>query len=150
MRNRLAARLARLGAALAAVAALALLGACADIAASLPARPTPVPTLPRLPSVTPVTPRPTAPLTATPTATPATPTAVALTGTVTTGANVRAGPGVEFAIVGVLGPGDEVRLEGRREEWYQISTPDGLEGWMSGVVLAIDPAINAAVPEAIQ
>jgi hypothetical protein len=148
MRNRLAARLARLGAALAAVAALAMLGACADIAASLPARPTPVPTLARLPSVTPVTPRPTAPPTETP-APAATPTAVALTGTVTTGANVRAGPGVEFAIVGVLGPGDEVTLEGREGEWYQISTPDGLEGWMSGAVLEIDPAINAAVPQAM-
>jgi hypothetical protein len=148
MPNRLAARLARLGAALAAVAALALLGACADIAASLPARPTPVPTLPRLPSVTPVTPRPTAPPTAT-AAPSATPTVVALTGTVTTGANVRSGPGVEFAIVGVLGPGDEVTLEARQENWYQVSAAGGLEGWMSGVVLEIDPAINAAVPQAI-
>jgi hypothetical protein len=147
MRNRFAARLARLGAALAATAALALLGACADIAASLPARPTAVPTLARLPSVTPVTPRPTAPPTAT-AATTATPTAVALIGAVTTGANVRAGPGVEFAIVGVLGPGDEVTLEGRQENWYQVRSADGLEGWMSGVVLEIDPATNAAVPQA--
>jgi uncharacterized protein YraI len=77
-----------------------------------------------------------------------TPTAVALTGTVTTGANVRAGPGVEFAIVGVLGPGDQVVLEGRQEDWYQVSTPDGLQGWMSGVVLEIDPETNAAVPQA--
>ena len=147
MRYRLATPLFRLGAALAATGALALLGACADIAASLPARPTPVPTLARLPSVTPVTPRPTAPPTATPTRLPS-PTPVALIGTVTTGANVRAGPGVEFAIVGVLGPGDEVTLEGRREGWYLISTASGLEGWMSSVVLEIDPATNAAVPEA--
>ena len=140
MRN----RLPRLLTALFACVALA---ACADVAASLPARPTPVPTLARLPSVTPVTPRPTAPPTAEPVVV-GTPTPAPLRGSVATNANVRAGPGVEFAIVGVLDAGALVVLESREGEWYQISGPNEVRGWMSGVVLEIDPATNAAVPQA--
>lgn len=140
MRN----RLPRLLAALLVCTALA---ACADVAASLPARPSPVPTLARLPSVTPVTPRPTAPPTATP-GIVGTPTPMPLRGLVATNANVRAGPGVDFAIVGVLDAGAAVELQARDGEWYQVSGPGEVRGWMSGVVLEIDPATNAAVPQA--
>lgn len=146
MRHRLPSLLLRLALALAASAALAGLGACGDVAASLPARPSPVPTLARLPSVTPVTPRPTAPPTATP-ATDATPTAAPLAGAVARAANVRAGPGVEFAIVGVRDAGARVILAGRFGEWFKIRGVDGLEGWMAGQVLEVDPATAAAVPE---
>jgi uncharacterized protein YraI len=63
-------------------------------------------------------------------------------------ANVRAGPGVEFAIVGTLNAGASVLLEVRSGEWYRISGADDVRGWMSAVVLEIDPATNAAVPQA--
>jgi uncharacterized protein YgiM (DUF1202 family) len=137
-------RLARL--VLAGAAAL-LLAACADVAASLPARPSPVPTLARLPSVTPVTPRPTAPPTPTPIIV-VTPTAAPLAGAVATTANVRAGAGVEFAVVGVLEQGTPVALEGRRGQWYLIRSADGVSGWMSSLVLEVAPETAAAVPEA--
>lgn len=130
-----------------AVGAALVLGACAEVAASLPARPTPVPTLARLPSVTPVTPLPTAPPTPTPVVVP-TPTVAPLEGSVAVTANVRAGPGVEFAVVGVLEAGAAVTLEGRRGDWYQIRGPGDVAGWMAAVVLEVDPDTAGAVPEA--
>ncbi|GAB4433651.1 MAG: hypothetical protein OHK0015_22600 [Chloroflexi bacterium OHK40] len=136
----------RLAAALLAAVAL-VLSACAELEAALPPRPSPVPTLARLPTVTPVTPRPTPPPTATALAT-VTPTPLALVATVAVGANVRAGPGVGFAIVGVLDAGVTVGLAGRQGDWFQIDAPDGTRGWMAGQVLMIDPATNAAVPTA--
>ncbi len=127
------------------VAALLGLVACGDLASALPARPTPVPTLARLPSVTPVTPSPTRPPTVTPVLA-LTPTAVPLRASVAVGANVRAGPGTDFAIVGVLAPGDEVQLLSRSGDWYEVIGPGQVSGWMSGLVLTIDPATDAAVP----
>jgi hypothetical protein len=127
------------------IAALLGLVACGDLASALPARPTPFPTLARLPSVTPVTPSPTRPPTLTPELA-TTPTAVPLLAAVAVGANVRAGPGIDFAIVGVLAPGDEVRLLRRSAEWYEVIGPGQVAGWMSGQVLTIDPATEAAVP----
>ncbi|HMQ29297.1 MAG TPA: SH3 domain-containing protein [Chloroflexaceae bacterium] len=126
-------------------ALLLTLGACGDLASALPARPTPVPTLARLPSVTPVTPSATPPPTLTP-APVTTPTAVPLLGTVAIGANVREGPGIAFAVVGVLDEGAQVELLGRSGGWYEVAAPGGLTGWMSGQVLTIDPVTDSAVP----
>lgn len=120
------------------------ISACGDLAAALPPRPTPFPTLPRLPSVTPVTPSPT-PL-PTPTAPAPTPTPAPLLARVPGPANVRAGPGTTFTIVGVVDAGDQIDLLGRTGEWYRVSLPDGTLGWMSGQVLEIDPEVAAAVP----
>lgn len=143
MRHPPASRLRRTLAAAALTLALGGLEACADLSAALPERITPVPTLPRLPSVTPVTPSPTRPPTATPepTATP-----LPLLATVAVAANVRAGPSVDFEVVGVVNPGATIRLLGRQNDWYQISA-DEVNGWMSNQVLEIDPEIAAAVPE---
>lgn len=145
MRHLLARPARRLLSAVALTAALLALGACGDLASALPARPTPVATLARLPSVTPVTPSPTPPPTPTP-APVTTPTPVPLLATVAVGANVRAGPGVDFAIVGVLAPGDQVSLVSRSSGWYEVDGP--VAGWMSGQVLTVDPATESAVPEA--
>jgi uncharacterized protein YraI len=106
-----------------------------------------VPTLARLPSVTPVTPSATPPPTAT-IRLVTTPTAVPLVAAVAVGANVRAGPGVDFAVVGVLAPGDQVRLLRSSSGWYEVLGPDQVAGWMSARVLSIDPATEAAVPTA--
>lgn len=126
-------------------AALLALGACGDLASALPARPTPVPTLARLPSVTPVT--PSATREPTPTLVPIiTPTPVPLLASVAVAANVRAGPGTSFDVVGTLAADAEVRLLRRSADWYEIVGPDEVAGWMSGQVLTIDPATAAAVP----
>lgn len=135
------------GAALVLATALAL-SACGSLAGALPPRPSPYPTLPRLPSVTPITPRPTAPPSATPTAVPATPTATPLLARVAVAANMRSGPGLEFAVVSVVEAGVSVSLEQRQGDWYQIRSPAGLLGWMFVSVLDIDPAIAEAVPAA--
>ncbi len=147
MRQLLARPLGRLLLSITLTGLLFTLGACGDLASALPARPTPVPTLARLPSVTPMTPSATRP----PTETPApvmTPTPAPLRGTVAVGANVREGPGIGFAIVGVLDEGTRVELLSRSNDWYEIVGPGGLTGWMSEQVLTVDPVTASAVPEA--
>ncbi len=125
--------------------ALLSLGACTDLAATLPERPTPVPTLARLPSVTPMPPGPpTAP--AMPTVPASTPTPEPPVGRVAMAANVRAGPGLEYAVVGGLAAGAPVSLLGRFDTWYRVQGPGEVRGWMAGQVLEIDPAIAAMVP----
>jgi SH3-like domain-containing protein len=109
--------------------------------------PTPVPTLARLPTVTP--PRPT--VTPFPTIAPLVPTATPqaanlLVAIVIRNANIRNGPGTTFEIIGIANEGSQVALRGTRDDWYAITTADGLEGWMSGVVLEIDPQTAEAVP----
>lgn len=124
------------------------MAACGSLASALPARPTPFPTLPRLPSVTPITPRPTAPPTPTLTAVPPTPTPAPLLARVAVVANMRAGPGVGFAVVSVIEAGAGVSLQARQGDWYQVKAPDGTLGWMFVSVLDIDPATAEVVPTA--
>lgn len=130
----------------AALMALLSLGACADLATTLPARPTPVPTLARLPSVTPVPPIPTT-VPATPTVPASPPTPEPPVGRVAVAANVRAGPGLEYAVVGGLAAGAPVSLLGRFDTWYRVQGPGEVRGWMASQVLEIDPASAALVPE---
>ena len=136
----------RFGVVFAVLMALLSLGACANLATTLPARPTPVPTLARLPSVTPVPPIPTT-LPATPTVPASTPTPEPPVGRVAVAANVRAGPGLEYAVVGGLTAGAPVSLLGRFDTWYRVQGPGEVRGWMASQVLEIDPAIAAMVPE---
>ncbi|PDW03678.1 SH3 domain-containing protein [Candidatus Viridilinea mediisalina] len=119
-----------------------ILAACGDLEAALPERPTPVPTLPRLPSVTPITPSPTPAPTFTPTLTP---TPRPLVATVVRAANVRAGPGTSFAIVGTMEAGVTVTLHSQRDDWFAIETTD-ITGWMFRDLLELDPATERAVP----
>lgn len=58
--------------------------------------------------------------------------------TPTTRLNVRQGPGVDFSIIDLVKPGDELTLEesgslqlGRFGEWIAVHTPDGVEGWVA-------------------
>ncbi|RRR65413.1 MAG: SH3 domain-containing protein [Candidatus Viridilinea halotolerans] len=122
-----------------------LLAACGDLAAALPERPTPVPTLARLPSVTPITPSPTLAPTLTPTLTP---TPRPLVATVARAANVRGGPGTDYAIVGVIEAGVTVTLRSRRDDWFAIETPD-VTGWMFRDLLELTAEIERAVPVAL-
>lgn len=108
----------------------------------------PVPTLPRLPTVTPAppTPRPTAVPTAVPTTPQAAPTPVPIFGVVAISANVRAGPGVDFAIIGFQEQGGQVELLSESAGWYEIRLPDNARGWIAGQLLVIDEAALQAVP----
>ena len=120
------------------------LGACGDLASALPPRPSPVPTLARLPSVTPATPsatRPPAPPTPI-----VTPTTVPLSVLVAIAANVRAGPGLTFAVVGGFDAGTLVHLQRQHTGWFHVIGPGELTGWVFGQVLELDPATEAAVP----
>jgi uncharacterized protein YgiM (DUF1202 family) len=75
------------------------------------------------------TPSPT--ITATPTAT-ATPAA-----SVVKNANLRAGPGTNYQIVGKVAPGDKIEITGKdkSEEWFQIKTEKLDEAWIAGFLL---------------
>lgn len=122
-------------AALSALAALALV-ACGDLASALPARPSPFPTLARLPSVTPVTPGPTR--LPSPTSAPTrTSTIVSRPSRalVAVAANLRSGPGLDYAVVTVLDAGTSLTLGEHQGEWYAVQTADGAQGWMSDQVL---------------
>lgn len=57
-------------------------------------------------------------------------------GTITQAANVRIGPSVGFAIIGMLNPGEKITFRGRTDanEWVQIDYPSGPNGY--GWVLA--------------
>ncbi len=134
------------------VVALMLLPAlhgCDYISSAMPPSPSPFPTLARLPSVTPLlptlTPWPTPTLRPGPTPTP-TIDPVDLEGTVAVGANLRTGPGTDFAIVTSVVAETSITLLGYAEGWYQVALPDDTEGWMSEQVIEIDPAIATAVP----
>jgi SH3-like domain-containing protein len=121
------------------------LAACGDLAAALPPRPSPFPTLERLPSVTPVTPSPIPTPTPTAIAEPS-PTPTLPLAFVTVNANMRSGPGTDFMIVSVVSAGSSIALSGRQDDWYQVRTADGIEGWMSNLVLEVDPAVADSVP----
>jgi uncharacterized protein YraI len=89
---------------------------------------------------------------------------MSITGTVTTvgeSLNLRAGPGTNYAVIGVRSPGDTLALAGRNKstEWLAVALPDGKEiGWVSSSFVrpAGDPAqlpitdrVNAAAPVAV-
>ena len=48
--------------------------------------------------------------------------------------NVRSGPGTGYNRVGAVNQGDALIVTGQIDEcsWLQITTPDGVEGWVSG------------------
>lgn len=127
------------------ISSVVALAGCGATAGALPPGPSPFPTLSRLPSVTPAPPSPTPEPTFPPT-TVTTEIASGLEGIVTSGANVRAGPGLTFAIVGNLAEGERVVLRGQRDGWYQIAQPNGASGWMSSVVLNVPAEAPAIVP----
>jgi uncharacterized protein YraI len=66
----------------------------------------------------------------------------AVTATILQQARVRVGPGLGYMEVGVVEAGSVVVLTGhiRRDEWYQIEYPSGLEGkgWVAGELVKFD------------
>jgi TolB protein len=65
--------------------------------------------------------------------------------------NVRSGPGVTYAAVGLLARGDQVPLIGHHAAsgWWQVQLPGDIAGWVSGGAAYISISGNAAdLPEA--
>ncbi|HAJ37417.1 MAG TPA: hypothetical protein DCL15_17240 [Chloroflexi bacterium] len=77
---------------------------------------------------------------ATPEAPAAAPTTV-ITPTVTTDANLRAGPGTEFAILGGTVTGQEINIVGRNADgtWFRLDNG----GWVFGALVANPPALES-------
>lgn len=111
--------------------------------ATPPPTPTPVPPTPTPlpPTATPTSDIPTAtptatvaPVTATPTV-PAQPVAVAI-GEV----NVRSGPGLTYAVISDMVPGEAALLIGRNQggDWWQIQREDGSTGWVLGQLVTTE------------
>ena len=84
--------------------------------------------------------------TATATATPTVFAVVSARGRI----NVRAGPGIQFAVMGSLAPESGVQVIGANDEgdWYQIRREDGDEGWVSGDLLRIEEPPEPTAAEA--
>lgn len=63
--------------------------------------------------------------------------------------NVRSGPGINFAIVGQLAPGDAVTLRGAMQDWLKIAPPDVCSLWVSRslVAVAADAPAKPEVPK---
>lgn len=53
--------------------------------------------------------------------------------------NVRAGPGLNFSIVGQLRNGDKVEVRGSHTEWIKIAPPEGCSLWVSRPLVEIVP-----------
>lgn len=100
----------------------------------LPPTPTPLPptSTPEVPAVAPTATPETA--TATPTI-PAQPIAIAI-GEV----NLRSGPGLTYAVIGDLAPGESALLIGRNPagDWWQVQREDGSTGWVLGQLVTIE------------
>ena len=119
---------------------------------AFPAAPLPLPTSTPTPSATPtLTPTGTPPPSLTPTPVPTnthtpqpsfTPLPV---GILTGSLNVRSGPSMEFAVIGVIPAGEKVTVTDHRDGWYQVAWPaesePGLEGWLWGKYLEL-PSVN--------
>lgn len=61
-------------------------------------------------------------------------------------ANLRSGPGTDYARVGKLRQGQTVRLLGRSDDWYKVQAKDGTTGWLhSELVDVADSVANNLV-----
>lgn len=75
-----------------------------------------------------------------------------ITGVVAKAGNVRNVPGTDGSeIIGKVAAGDVVILRGRRtvgsDTWYQVTMPNGVWGWASSILLTVEEAASAALPE---
>ena len=110
-----------------------------------------VPTASLLPTATQTatfteTPSPEPTTTDTPTAT-ATPTGFAIVRSLQR-VNVRAGPGIGNAVIGLLAPGSGVQILASDEatDWYRVRLDDGDEGWVSAALLRVVAEASASQP----
>ncbi len=75
------------------------------------------------------------------------PEIVAMVGTILQDqANLRGGPGTVYERVGTLGYGEPVTVLAQHQEWYQIQTNGGTQGWVFGNLLGLDSRVAQQVP----
>lgn len=69
---------------------------------------------------------------------------------VPTNANLRSGPGTNYALVTTLQAGESVRLLARTEDsgWFQVATEKGDEAWIAAFLIEL-PAEGVSVPVAL-
>jgi hypothetical protein len=110
-----------------------------------PGAPHPLGTAARTATPTP-TPRPTRTPTSTPSATPLPDALVS-----SQAANLRAGPGTVYEVVGQARQGDELRIAGKSPDggWLEVTLPDGTRGWMSASLLAVNLDLGQVAVAAI-
>ena len=53
--------------------------------------------------------------------------------------NLRTGPGLQYRIVGTLKTGDSVQVLSRGEDWTQVQSKEGTQGWIPEGFLQVDP-----------
>ncbi len=68
-----------------------------------------------------------------------------LSGTLTSNANLRGGPGTNFAVMGAGANGAEVEVEGRNADstWFRIRRPDDTRAWVFGNLISIEGDVEA-------
>jgi hypothetical protein len=74
---------------------------------------------------------------------PSTPGQPTATVNVAAGANIRSGPGMNYAVIGAEPNGTVMPIVGRNGEWWQVNMPHIL-GWVSDIV--VDAQNTASVP----
>ncbi|MEZ4675625.1 MAG: SH3 domain-containing protein [Caldilineaceae bacterium] len=74
---------------------------------------------------------------------------------VSTGLNMRSGPGIDYAVIGALSAGDSAQILGKNEagNWWQVQGSDGSQGWLygplvqtSGDTAAVAVVLNIPTP----
>ncbi|GAB4204149.1 MAG: SH3 domain-containing protein [Roseiflexaceae bacterium] len=83
-----------------------------------------------------------------PTAVPGTPPAGGLTGTVFNGGNVREQPNLSGRVLDQINANETVVLLAKTAngQWYRITNPRGVTGWVSATLLRINAQVAAQVP----
>ncbi len=67
-----------------------------------------------------------------------------LSGTITSNANLRGGPGTNYAVVGAGASGAEVEVEGRNADssWFRFLRPDDSAAWIFGNLITVEGEID--------
>lgn len=65
--------------------------------------------------------------------------------------NVRAGPGVEYGLVGSVNQGQELEITGRNPlgDWWEICCVNGQQGWVFGQLARVENAENVSIAQNI-
>ena len=61
--------------------------------------------------------------------------------------NMRAGPGLQYKILQVMTSGDVVRRLGQRDDWVEVATADGRQGWVPGGYVSAEVPPSVSLPK---
>ncbi len=56
--------------------------------------------------------------------------------------NVRSGPGTSYGILTTMKKGQKAGIIGRYNGWYNIRTPDGITGWVTGEYFSVTETVS--------